>query len=112
MDFLAMMRGWMLIQTTLVADHTKSMFCTFTRESFVGSMERHIEQQEDAGNDTLIQDCLASLKTVEPLCRDNAERRYWSMLERLAHLSTVSPRNGQLSHPIIGFDINVVGSIS
>ncbi|KAI8716900.1 Zn(2)-C6 fungal-type domain-containing protein [Fusarium sp. LHS14.1] len=96
MDFLAMMRGWMLIQTTLVADHTKSMFCTFTRESFVGSMERYIEQQGNSGNDTLIQDCLASLKTVEPLCRGNAERRYWSMLERLAQLSTASPRDAFL----------------
>ncbi|KAJ3460138.1 hypothetical protein MRS44_011005 [Fusarium solani] len=96
MDFLAMMRGWMLIQTTLVADHSKSMFCTFTRESFVGSMEKHVEHQCRLRDDTVIQDCLASLKTVEPLCQSHAERQYLSMLERLVKLSVISPRDAFL----------------
>lgn len=98
MDFLAMMRGWMLIQTTLVADHAKSMFCTFTRESFVGSMEKHIEHQGSPGDETVIQDCLVSLKTIEPLCQSDSERQYLSMLERLAKLSVISPRDGWSFH--------------
>jgi hypothetical protein len=88
----------MVIQTTLVADHSKSMFCTFTRESFVGSMEKHVEHQCRLRDDTVIQDCLASLKTVEPLCQSHAERQYLSMLERLVKLSVISPRDGWLSH--------------
>lgn len=100
MDFLAMMRGWMLIQTTLVMDQTKSMFCAFTRESFVGSMEEHIEHRDRPGDDTAIQDCLASLKTIEPLCQSNSERQYLAMLMRLAKLSIVSPRQGESLHSL------------
>ncbi|KAM0204180.1 hypothetical protein ACHAQD_011295 [Fusarium lateritium] len=94
MEFIAMMRGWMLISTTLVTDHRTSMFRQFTRESWVGGMEKYIEEQHETIDDVMIEDFLASLRILQPLLRGEAELQYLSRLERLALLSKTSPRDG------------------
>ncbi|KAM5366800.1 hypothetical protein ACJZ2D_010340 [Fusarium nematophilum] len=96
MDFLAMMRGWMLISTILVPGHGESMFRGFTRDSFIGSREKHVEHQRACDDDTVIEDFLASLNTVRTLCRGKAEHRYLFMLEKLAQRSKASPRDACL----------------
>lgn len=97
MEFIAMMRGWMLISTTLVTDHRTSMFRQFTRESWVGSMEKYMEEQHGLTDDIVIEDFLASLRILQPLLRGHAELQYLSRLERLALLSKTSPRDGLFS---------------
>lgn len=94
MESIAMMRGWMLISTTLVTDHRTSMFRQFTRESWVGSMERYMEEQHEITDDMVIEDFLASLRILQPLLRGKAELQYLSRLEGLALLSKASPRDG------------------
>ncbi|KAM0336667.1 hypothetical protein ACHAPQ_003898 [Fusarium lateritium] len=96
MEFIAMMRGWMLISTTLVTDHRTSMFRQFTRESWVGGMEKYIEEQHKTIDDVMIGDFLASLRILQPLLRGEAELQYLSRLERLALLSKTSPRDALL----------------
>ncbi|KAG7003615.1 Sterol regulatory element-binding protein ECM22 [Fusarium oxysporum f. sp. conglutinans] len=96
MEFIAMMRGWMLISTTLVTDHGTSMFRQFTRESWVGSMEKYMEEQHGVTDDIVIEDFLASLRILQPLLRGQAELQYLSRLERLALLSKTSPRDALL----------------
>ncbi|RKK09481.1 hypothetical protein BFJ65_g15934 [Fusarium oxysporum f. sp. cepae] len=90
------MRGWMLISTTLVTDHRTSMFRQFTRESWVGSMEKYMEEQHGLTDDIVIEDFLASLRILQPLLRGHAELQYLSRLERLALLSKTSPRDALL----------------
>jgi hypothetical protein len=94
MEFIAMMRGWMLISTTLVTDHRTSMFRQFTRDSWVGSMEKFVEEQHGSTDEIFIEDFLASLKILQPLLQGQAELQYLSRLERLALLSKTSPRDG------------------
>ncbi|KAF4445649.1 Protein RTM1 [Fusarium austroafricanum] len=96
MEFIAMMRGWMLISTTLVTDHQTSMFRQFTRESWVGSMKKYIEEQHETTDDMVIEDFLASLRILQPLLQGIAELQYLSTLERLAVLSKTSPREALL----------------
>ncbi|POR35145.1 Uncharacterized protein TPAR_04676 [Tolypocladium paradoxum] len=91
MDFLGMMRGWMVISTTLIPDPETSIFRGFTRDSFVSSMRRHIGNQTHLNNHIMIDDFLASLRIVRPLCQAIAELRYLSALERLARLVKASP---------------------
>lgn len=95
MDFVAMMRGWMLISTTLVTDERASLFRQFTRESFVGSMERFVDGGCGLQDEDEVENFMASLKMVGPLCKGEAERQYLATLERLALLSKTSPRDGQ-----------------
>jgi hypothetical protein len=94
MDFIAMMRGWMLISTTLVTDHQTSMFRQFTRESWVGSMEKYIEGQHETKDDMVTEDFITSLRILQPLLRGKAELQYLSRLVGLALLSRESPRDG------------------
>lgn len=94
MEFIAMMRGWMLISTTLVTDHGISMFRQFTRDSWVGSIEKFMEEQHGTTDDIMIEDFLASLKILRPLLQGQAELQYFSRLERLALLGKASPRDG------------------
>ncbi|EWG52071.1 hypothetical protein FVEG_16915 [Fusarium verticillioides 7600] len=96
MEFIAMMRGWMLISTTLVTDHQTSMFRQFTRNSWVGSMEKFVEEQHGSTDEIVIEDFLASLKILQPLLQGQAELQYLSRLERLALLSKTSPRDALL----------------
>ncbi|KAG4262956.1 hypothetical protein FPRO06_13229 [Fusarium proliferatum] len=96
MEFIAMMRGWMLISTTLVTDHGISMFRQFTRDSWVGSIEKFMEEQHGTTDDIMIEDFLASLKILRPLLQGQAELQYFSRLERLALLGKASPRDALL----------------
>ncbi|KAH7196305.1 uncharacterized protein B0J16DRAFT_365681 [Fusarium flagelliforme] len=96
MEFLAMIRGWMLIATTLVTGHETSIFRHFTRASWVGSMERYIEEQHETKYDMPTEDFLASLGIVQPLLQGKAELEYLSSLVKLAVLSKTSPRDALL----------------
>lgn len=94
MEFIAMIRGWMLISTTLVTGHQTSLFRRFTRASWVGSMERYIEEQQETKSDMPTEDFLASLGMLQPLLQGKAELQYLSTLVKLALLSKTSPRDG------------------
>ena len=94
MEFVAMMRGWMIISTTLVTDSRASLFSRFTRQSFVESMEQLVKKQCTAEDEAAIEGFLASLRVLQPLLRGNAELQYLSKLQDLAVLSKSSPRDG------------------
>ncbi|KAM0545345.1 hypothetical protein ACHAPJ_011417 [Fusarium lateritium] len=96
MEFVAMMRGWMIISTTLVTDSRASLFSRFTRQSFVESMEQLVKKQCTAEDEAAIEGFLASLRVLQPLLRGNAELQYLSKLQDLAVLSKSSPRDALL----------------
>lgn len=100
MEFIAMIRGWMLISTTLLTGHQTSIFRQFTRASWVGSMERYIEEQQVTKCDIPTEDFLASLGILQPLLQGKAERQYLSSLVKLAVLSKTSPRDGLFFPPL------------
>ncbi|KAF4947931.1 hypothetical protein FSARC_13863 [Fusarium sarcochroum] len=64
MEFVAMMRGWMVISTTLVTDPRASMFRQFTRESYVESIQEHVKEQYKSRDDTVVEGFLASLRIL------------------------------------------------
>jgi hypothetical protein len=100
MEFLAMMRGWMLISTNLVLDSENSLFKSFTRDSFVASMSMHVsDATQTHKNTTMIGNFCASLRIVAPLCQSVAELKYLSMMEGIAHKIKTSPRDG--SYPFL-----------
>ncbi|KAL6890072.1 hypothetical protein GGI43DRAFT_430770 [Trichoderma evansii] len=90
-EFIKMLRGWMFIQTKVVPDLEMSIFRSFTREAFVGSMKQHIAQQSINKTVIALDDYLASLKIVRTLCQGTAEIKYLSALERLGRLANQSP---------------------
>lgn len=106
MEFLSMLRGWMVIQTTVVPSMTESIFHAITEETYVGSMKTLLGppaggDEGAAGEDlrgTLL-DFMASLKLVAPLCQSTAELHYMASMERIARLSHSSPVNGSAPSP-------------
>lgn len=100
MDFFVMMRGWMLISTTLGSERQDSVFKSFTRESYVDSMALHASNfSETREHTTMIDDFIASLRTVAPICQSNAELKYLSMMESISHKIKGSPLDGGYSPP-------------
>ncbi|KAK0732322.1 hypothetical protein B0H67DRAFT_475341 [Lasiosphaeris hirsuta] len=100
MEFLCMLRGWMIIQTTVVPSMAHSLFRGFTEEAYVESMRSFIGHGEDGGapNDTATQelrrtlaDFDASLRLVGPLCQSAAELWYLSCLQKVALVARTSP---------------------
>ena len=101
MDFLGMLRGWMVIQTTVVPSMEASIFHGVTEEAYITSMRTLLGPaaglEVDVGeklHETL-EDCLASLRLVAPLCQSSAELCYLACLERVARLSQTSPMEGK-----------------
>ncbi|KAK3899422.1 protein RTM1 [Staphylotrichum tortipilum] len=96
MDFLAMLRGWMVIQTTVVPSLGESIFCGITEETYVGSMKRLLgpgadpDPKADGELRRTLQDFTASLRLAAPLCRSTAELHYLATLERVARVSQSS----------------------
>ncbi|KAH6843204.1 hypothetical protein B0I37DRAFT_437346 [Chaetomium sp. MPI-CAGE-AT-0009] len=102
MDFFRMLRGWMVIQTTLVPAMGESMFHAIKEDTYVKSMRTLLGAAGDADEDErrelqqTLQDFMASLRLVAPLCRSAAELHYVASLERIARVSETSPVNGCL----------------
>lgn len=93
MDFLRMLRGWMIIQTTVIPSMTRSLFQGFTEEAFVNSMRGFVAQNKSnpqpdvsAGQDLqqALDDFNASLRLLGVLCRSPSELRYLVALQRVA----------------------------
>lgn len=102
MDYLAMLRGWMVIQTTVVPSLGESIFHSITEETYVGSMKRLLglaadpDPKADGELRRTLQDFTASLRLAAPLCRSTAEIHYLAALERIARLaSQSSPIDGK-----------------
>ncbi|KAK0648567.1 hypothetical protein B0T16DRAFT_326644 [Cercophora newfieldiana] len=105
MDFLRMLRGWMVIQTTVVPSMTESIFQGFTEEAYVESMRSFIGRDKpksltNAAESQELQQALedfnASLRLVAPLCQSLAELRYLSSLQRVALVARESTTNACL----------------
>ncbi|KAK4097357.1 hypothetical protein N658DRAFT_434185 [Parathielavia hyrcaniae] len=102
MEFLSMLRGWMVIQTTVVPSMRQSIFHTITEETYVGSMERLLspaaspEVSAGTGLQCILGDFLASLRLLAPLCQSTAELHYLASMERIARLSEASPAHACL----------------
>jgi len=103
MDFLRMLRGWMVIQTTLVPSMARSIFRGFMEEAYVESMRSVIGRDKLASSQTpvmsqelqqALEDFNASLRLVAPLCRSPAEVQYLSSLQRVALVGRESPFDG------------------
>jgi hypothetical protein len=103
MEFLRMLRGWMIIQTTLIPSMSHSLFHGFTEEAYVESMRSHIMQGTlgaplSRANDHELQEALenlnASLRLVGPLCQSRAELRYLSSLQNVAVVARTDPLEG------------------
>jgi hypothetical protein len=101
MEFLSMLRGWMVIQTTVVPAMGESIFHGMTEETYVGSMKKllgpvvGLDKGADEALQRTLQDCMASLRLVAPLCRSTAELHYLASMERIARTSQTSPANGE-----------------
>ncbi|KAH6640391.1 hypothetical protein F5144DRAFT_599084 [Chaetomium tenue] len=97
MDFFRMLRGWMVIQTTLVSAMGETMFHAIKEETYVNSMGKllgaadDIDESERKELQQTLQDFIASLRLVAPQCRSAAELHYVASLERIARVGEVSP---------------------
>ena len=102
MEFLRLLRGWMIIQTTVVPSIQQSIFQSFTQDAYVESMRSHIGQGKrdsssySAGQELLeaLENLNASLRLVGPLCQGPAELRYLSALQRVTVVARTSPLDG------------------
>ena len=102
MEFLRLLRGWMIIQTTVVPSIQQSIFQGFTQDAYVESMRSHIGQgKNDASSNPAswelleaLQNFDASLQLVSSLCQSPAELRYLSSLQRVAVVAPASPLDG------------------
>ncbi|KAK1766589.1 c6 transcription factor [Phialemonium atrogriseum] len=93
MEFLALLRGWMLVSTALVPDPERSIFGGFTRDAFVRSMRMRVVEELGgaAGCDGVVEDFCASLRVVAPRCQSVAELKYLAMMESIAQKIKISP---------------------
>jgi hypothetical protein len=100
MEFISMMRGWMIIQTTVVPSMGESIFHDITEETYVGSMRKLLGPaaglESGPGEDLrhTLEDFMASLRLLASLCQSLAELHYLASMERIARLSETSPVNG------------------
>lgn len=96
MEFLALLRGWMLVSTALVPDPERSIFGGFTRDAFVRSMRMRVVEELGgaAGCDGVVEDFCASLRVVAPRCQSVAELKYLAMMESIAQKIKISPLDG------------------
>lgn len=107
MEFFSMMRGWMIIQTSVVPSFQDSAFREFTEMAYVDSMRGVLPTCAGGGgkaaNDNLVQhlvDLEASLHILAPLCRSDASTStYLSLMEQIACLAKESPADGRCFHP-------------
>jgi hypothetical protein len=106
MEFLRTLRGWMIIQTTVIPSASQSLFRAFTEEAYVESMRSHISQRNiTSSSDSTVLDDLrealqnfdASLRLVGPLCQSSAELRYLSSMQRVAVVARANPLEGRSS---------------
>lgn len=89
MDFLGMLRGWMVVQTTVVPGMAGSVFRGFTERGFVESLRATVGGQ--GGVEGVVDGELAgrleglgvSLRLVGGLCGEGVERGYLGGLERI-----------------------------
>jgi hypothetical protein len=97
MDFLSMLRGWMIISETVVQSPDDSLFKSFTRESYIDSMKSLVDNFVDVvDDDDMMDDFSASLKVAAPLCQSIIEINYLSTLQRIAKLAKIAPLEGTL----------------
>ncbi|KAK4150640.1 hypothetical protein C8A00DRAFT_46028 [Chaetomidium leptoderma] len=97
MEFLGMLRGWMIIQTTVVPSMEESVFRCLTEDAYASSMKTLMDPAaavDETAEEELrraLQDFKASLGLVAPLCQSTAELHYRASMERIARLSQTSP---------------------
>lgn len=106
MEFLRTLRGWMVIQTSIVPSMAQSLFRDFTEEAYIGSKRTLLGRAQACdsssflhhqGLDGALDDLEASLHLVTPLCRTRGELEYLSSLQRIALLARTSPRDGKFT---------------
>lgn len=98
MDFLGMLRGWSVVQTTVVPEMEGSVFRGFTEGGFVESLRATVGEQGDGGSGVggvvdgglaeRMQEVEVSLGLVGGLCGEDAERGYLGELERIVGVAT------------------------
>ncbi|KAH8898860.1 hypothetical protein GQ53DRAFT_635684 [Thozetella sp. PMI_491] len=86
MEFLSLLRGWMVISGAVSPAFEHSSFKDFTRDAYVESMRNRLVTPGVPSASTLdaLDDFSASLKTLTPLCRSVSEVLYSAVLERIA----------------------------
>jgi hypothetical protein len=104
MEFVRVLRGWMIIQTTIVPDRERSLFRGFTEDAYVASMGDLLEQDSPAATTCdgarkelrdLLDNFEASLHTVASLCRTPIEHRYVSSMRGISLTARSSPTDGK-----------------
>jgi hypothetical protein len=94
MDFLVTARGWMVV-TTNILDTENSIFAPFTKDAFIDSIREVISSMAEVPRERFrVDDFLASLRTVAPICRSVAELNYLSNMEQIAALARSSVAEG------------------
>lgn len=95
MDFLGMLRGWSVVQTTVVPEMEGSVFRGFTEGRFVESLRATVEAQGGGGSGVgdgelsgRLEELGVSLGLVGGLCGEGVERGYLGGMERIVGVAT------------------------
>lgn len=94
MDFLGMLRGWSVVQTTVVPEMEGSVFRGFTEGGFVESLRATVGELGgggvvvDGGLGDRLEEVGVSLRLVGGLCGEGVERGYLGGLERILGVAT------------------------
>jgi len=103
MEFLRMLRGWLVIQTSVIPSMDRSIFRGFTEDAYVESMRTYLGQDMSEALPTnsareklyqALEDFEASLRLVGPLCQSPAELQYLSSLQRVVRVARDNPNAG------------------
>ncbi|KAK5655743.1 hypothetical protein OQA88_5280 [Cercophora sp. LCS_1] len=105
MEFIRMLRGWMIIQTTVVPSMTQSLFRGFTEDAYVDSMrELLVRRQANSSSeisihqklDDVLDDLDVSLHLAAPLCQSPGEVQYMLSLQSVSLTARTSPHDACL----------------
>ncbi|KAK3360640.1 hypothetical protein B0T25DRAFT_602408 [Lasiosphaeria hispida] len=96
MEFLRMLRGWGVIQSTIVVTVGQSVFRGFTENAYVNSMRTFPKESRDVlaadrrGENlrSALKDFDASLRPVKPQCQGMAELTYLTRADLASYDST------------------------
>jgi hypothetical protein len=104
LDFLATVRGCVVLATAAMAGLEESAFSSFTTQGHL----QHVRQMSEDLSEGRVEWCrdvawyrafaeqgLASVKALEPLCQDGFERTYYGVLRSTVEKAKESPLQGK-----------------
>jgi len=96
LDFLSMIRGCGVVSQTGMSNFEDSLFRTFSREAHIETVKRlHETPLEPVGDQRVVEEFLASVRGLGPLCHSALEINWLATIERVMKLATVDPVDGQ-----------------